>query len=171
MRPLQSREVRLMDDQLKPFTDVAQAASNSKSHSREDWRRARAAHVGLMLVGMRRVNLLLVGIDGMTWNVLQTLMPGLTEPVTTWCPGERLVLPTLERTGTLVLHDVGVMQHADQFRLLKWLEQAGGQTQVISMTSVPLLPRVESGAFHDTLYYRLNTICVDVMSAESHRPA
>jgi len=153
-----------MDNQLKQSTSVAQAASNGESQSREDWRRARAAHVGLMLVGMRRVNLLLVGIDGMTWNVLQTLMPSLTEPVTTWCPGEHLVLPTLQRAGTLVLHDVGVMQHAEQFRLLKWLEEAGGKTQVISMTSVPLLPRVESGAFHDTLYYRLNTVCVDVTS-------
>ena len=151
-----------MDNQVKPLNYAAQAAGAGESHSREDWRRARAAHVGLMLVGMRRVNLLLVGIDGMIWSVLQTLLPSLTEPVTTWCPGERLVLPPSGRTGTLVLHDVGVMQHDEQFRLLKWLEEGGGRTQVISMTSVPLLPRVESGAFHDTLYYRLNTVCVDV---------
>jgi hypothetical protein len=30
------------------------------------------------------------------------------------------------------------------------------------MTSASLLPRVQSGAFVDTLYYRLNTVCVDV---------
>jgi transcriptional regulator of acetoin/glycerol metabolism len=31
----------------------------------------------------------------------------------------------------------------------------------VSTTPAPLLPRVESGKFIDTLYYRLNTVCVD----------
>ena len=31
-----------------------------------------------------------------------------------------------------------------------------------SQSSASLLPRVEAGVFTDTLYYRLNTVCVDV---------
>jgi DNA-binding NtrC family response regulator len=33
---------------------------------------------------------------------------------------------------------------------------------VVSTTSAPLLPRVEAGEFNATLFYRLNTVCVDV---------
>jgi transcriptional regulator of acetoin/glycerol metabolism len=51
---------------------------------------------------------------------------------------------------------------ADQCRLLTWLEMSGGRIQVVSTTTSPLLPLVESGVFHDTLYYRLNVVCVDL---------
>ena len=152
-----------MEDPLKGSADGRMARPRAfESHSREDWRRARAAHVSLQMIGMPRVNLLLVGIDGMVWNVLLTLLPELCEPITTWCPGEQLVLPPAARPGTLILHDVGAMTHVDQAQLLKWLVSASGRTQVISMTAVPLLPRVQGGAFIDTLYYRLNTVCIDV---------
>jgi DNA-binding NtrC family response regulator len=33
---------------------------------------------------------------------------------------------------------------------------------VISTTSGPLLPLVQSGGFIETLFYRLNTVCLDV---------
>jgi transcriptional regulator of acetoin/glycerol metabolism len=62
----------------------------------------------------------------------------------------------------MVLHDVGRLQPHEQLDLLAWLEQADGRTQVVSTSATPLLPRVQCGAFIDTLYYRLNTVCVDV---------
>jgi transcriptional regulator of acetoin/glycerol metabolism len=34
---------------------------------------------------------------------------------------------------------------------------------VISTSTTPVMPRVQSGAFLDMLYYRLNTVCVDVL--------
>jgi transcriptional regulator of acetoin/glycerol metabolism len=46
--------------------------------------------------------------------------------------------------------------------LLDWMEHADGRTQVVSTSSAALLPRVQCGAFIDTLYYRLTTVCVDV---------
>jgi hypothetical protein len=61
-----------------------------------------------------------------------------------------------------VLRDVHGLTPADQLELLDWLELAEGRTQVVSTSSTPLLPRVHSGEFIDTLYYRLNTVCVDV---------
>ena len=50
----------------------------------------------------------------------------------------------------------------DQLRLLDWLERAKGRTQVVSTSSGPVLPRVHSGDFIERLYYRHNTVCVDV---------
>jgi DNA-binding NtrC family response regulator len=54
------------------------------------------------------------------------------------------------------------MGYSDQLQLLEWLEKRVGRTQIVSTTSESLLPQVESGAFNDILYYRLNTVHVDV---------
>jgi len=128
----------------------------------DHWRMARAAHVDLLLMGMPRVNLLLIAADGVVRYVIESLLLDLQEPIARWKPGERLALPSPHDGGTLVLHDVGSLSGDDQLRLIDWLERAEGRTQVVSTSSTPLLPRVHSGVFVDTLYYRLNTVCVDV---------
>ena len=130
----------------------------------DHWRLARAAHVDLLLMGMPRVNLLLIAPDGVVRFVLESLLLDLHEPIQRWRPGEVLTLPPPESSGTLVLHEAGSLTIADQLRLLDWLERAEGRTQVISSSSTPLMARVQGGAFVDTLYYRLNTVCVDVTS-------
>ena len=138
-------------------------ASFGAAPQRADARRlAQAAHVDLRALGMPHVNLLLIGAEDVTQSFLETLLMDLQEPITHWCAGEPLVLPPPERTSTLILHDVGALPMADQRRLLRWLEQAVGKVQVISTTSAALMTRVESGTFVDTLYYRLNTICLDI---------
>jgi hypothetical protein len=132
------------------------------SHLPDHWRLARAAHVDLLLMGMPRVNLLLVAPDPVVRYVLESLLLDLREPIARWSAGEPFDLPTPGESGTLVLRDVHALTPADQLHLLDWLELAEGRTQVVSTSSTPLLPRVHSGEFIDTLYYRLNTVCVDV---------
>jgi transcriptional regulator of aromatic amino acid metabolism len=128
----------------------------------DHWRMARAAHVDLLLMGMPRVNLLLIAADGVVRYVIESLLLDLQEPIERRKPGEHLTLPSPSDGGTLVIHDVGSLSADDQLRLLDWLERAEGRTQVVSTSATQLLPRVESGTFIDTLYYRLNTVCVDV---------
>jgi Sigma-54 interaction domain len=128
----------------------------------EHWRLARAAHVDLLLMGMPRVNLLLIAPDAVVRYVLESLLLNLREPIARWAPGQPLVLPPPGLINTMVLHDVGRLRPDEQFELLAWLERADGRTQVVSTSATPLLPRVQCGAFIDTLYYRLNTVCVDV---------
>jgi hypothetical protein len=128
----------------------------------EHWRLARAAHVDLLLMGMPRVNLLLVAPDAVVRYVLESLLLNLREPIARWASDQPLDLPPHGRIKTMVLHDVGRLQPHEQLDLLAWLEQADGRTQVVSTSPTPLLPRVQCGAFIDTLYYRLNTVCVDV---------
>lgn len=118
-------------------------------------------------MGMPRVNLLLIAPDGVVQFVLESLLLDLKEPIARWRAGERLVLPSPDQSGTLVLHEAGALSANDQIRLLDWLEQAEGRTQVVSTSTTPLLPRVHAGGFIDTLYYRLNTVCVDVTSSLS----
>jgi hypothetical protein len=128
----------------------------------EHWRLARAAHVDLLLMGMPRVNLLLVAPDGVVRYVLESLLLNLREPIARWSPGQPLDLPPHGHIGTMVLHEVGSLSPHEQLELLDWLEVTDGRTQVVSTSPTPLLPRVQCGAFIDTLYYRLNTVCVDV---------
>ena len=118
----------------------------------------------LRLVEQHRVNLLLMGQHDIVQPMVDALSARFHQPVGTWSPGERLVLPPAERTGTMVLNDVGALGLQDQIQLLEWLSTASGRTQVVSTTPAPLLPRVQSGKFIDTLYYRLNTVCVDTTS-------
>ena len=132
----------------------------------EDWHATQAARINLLLTGIPRVNVMLIGMDGVIERVLATLRPDLHEPIATWRGGERLVLPPVEWRGTMILHDVGRLAHEDQRRLLKWLECIEGRTQVVSTTPESLLQRVETGRFIDSLYYRLNTICVDGTSVK-----
>lgn len=133
----------------------------------DHWQLARAAHVDLLLMGMPRINLLLIAPDGVVRQVLNSLMVDLWEPVVQWSPGDPLVLPSPAAAGTLILHDVHALPAADQRCLLEWLELAQGRTQVVSTTPVPLLPRVTAGDFAATLFYRLNTICIDVSTLET----
>lgn len=153
-----------METSAKYYADGMRtdASSDYVSQLREDWRLARAAHVDLTLMGMPRVNLLLVGADSAIQAVLDLLLTDLRQPVMRWRAGERLVLPRVGRAGTIILHDVGAMEYEDQQRLLEWLDRAAGRAQIISTTAESLMPRLESREFIDTLYYRLNTVYVDV---------
>lgn len=130
--------------------------------SREYWPMARAEHTDLAFVRMQRVNLLLVGTDRLIQDVVKRLMPNLREPIQTWCPPDRLYLSAPQQLGTLILRDVDALRPIDQRCLLAWLELSAGHTQVISTSTTSLLPAVESNGFLDTLYYRLNVVCVDV---------
>ena len=144
-----------------PSTDFAETTSvagppDTLSQLPEDCRLARAVGVNLLVVLSEDVNP----------HVAKLLLEDLAKPVVTWRPGEPLLLPNTERTGTLILREVGALPLSDQHRLIGWLERAAGQTQVVSTTTTPLLPLVLTGAFLARLYYRLNTVCVDVNVTE-----
>src|SRR6476646_7490839 len=63
-----------------------------------------------------------------------------------------------DRPETFVLHDVSKLTIAQQIALHDWLNDLTARTQVVSITSVPLLPLVNDGQFLESLYYRLNVI-------------
>jgi Sigma-54 interaction domain len=153
-----------MENSSDVFADTGQLilAMNGVPQSRAYWPMARAAQMDLHLMSMRRVNLLLTGTDAVIEEALTRLRPNLREPIRTWTPPDPLELPSPAQSGTLILRDVGTLPPAEQRRLLEWLELCRGRTQVVSTTTSPLLALVDSSEFHDTLYYRLNVVCVDV---------
>jgi hypothetical protein len=113
------------------------------------------------------VNVLLVAPDGLAEKNVDALRPDFSQPLKVWRPGSRLVLPPDGHTGTLILQDVGAMARGDQRWLCDWLEVTADRTRVISTTPQPLLPLVEADRFFDTLYFRLNVLCFQVIECES----
>jgi hypothetical protein len=100
-------------------------------------------------------NVVLVGQSQTTEAVLLALTPHLRPPVDSVTGVESL--PSLSK-GTLILRQLDTLDWQAQQDLLAWLDGPGSGTQVVSLTSAPLYPRVKRGTFLDTLYYRLNTL-------------
>jgi hypothetical protein len=110
-----------------------------------------------------RTNVLIVGPETHVNNALSLTAPDLSRDDVVQSRGGRLQLPApATRPPTVVVRDVDTLTTAEQRRLLEWLDAASTRTQVISTASVPLLPLVETSDFNDTLYYRLNTIYIDL---------
>ena len=120
------------------------------------------AHDELPFLGTLSVNLLLNGVTGAHRDRVAASLVELQGPVSRWEPGEPLVLPSAAATGTLILHDVGLLPQDDQLRLFAWIEQTAGRIRVVCTASDSLFDRVEAGVFSEALYYRLNTLLVDV---------
>jgi hypothetical protein len=146
----------------QPYTLAAAAPDANSASSFGGWRFGRDAYEDLQIAGTLRTNLLLVASSDATRTVLAMLWPGLREPIKAWRPGQQLDLPLPGRVATLILHDVNDLAFDDQQRVLRWLDETGGRIRVVSTSMVPLWPYVETGAFNVALYYRLNTLCVDV---------
>jgi hypothetical protein len=109
----------------------------------------------------RRVNLLLTGPTDVADAFVTALRPYLQDPVVVLRAGEPFALPAAP-LGTLFLADVGALTREEQWRLHQWLEECSSRAQVISMSPTSLMPMVSAGRFLDALYYRLNTIYIDI---------
>jgi len=122
------------------------------------------ADMDLHLMTRRRVNLLLIGPEGVIQDTLYSLGPELAKPIRTWVAPDPLELPHPSQPGTLILRDVASLSPIDQTRLCNWMEHAAGRIRVVGTTNTPLMAKVDSGAFLDHLYYRLNVGMVDMMA-------
>ena len=152
----------------KRFRAIAAGGHETKPRSdrfADDARLARAAAEEFFLMGLPRVNVLLAGRDEVVRLVVRTILGHVAKPVRTLSPGGDLVLPPLG-PGTLVIYEVGALALREQIQLLEWSGCPLRDTQVISTTSAALLPRVTAGSFVDMLYYRLNTVYLDVAELE-----
>jgi hypothetical protein len=120
-------------------------------------------HTDLQLARMTNANLLIIGTEGLVLHLIKSLIPDLIKATVVRCRGERLLLPPASAlVATMVLRDVDALADEEQRALLEWFRSASGLTQVVSTSSVPLWPLVEAGVFSDVLYYRLNTVCIDL---------
>jgi len=116
-----------------------------------------------------RANLLLIGPDDITGAFLKAVRPHLQEPVAILRGGESFDLPR-GPVGTLILINVGAFSPPDQGRLYDALNDRLSGTQVVSTSATGLMPMLAAKSFLETLYYRLNTIYIDVAASLSDAP-
>jgi DNA-binding NtrC family response regulator len=89
------------------------------------------------------------------------LEPHLATPVSQGSAETGLSLPQ-RPAGTVVVEELAALDLDQQRRLLRWLNEADERVQIVSMTSQPLYAFVEQGTFLAELYYRLNTVRIDL---------
>ena len=121
----------------------------------DDWSLFRGAHPAALLIGSA----------SSATAALVRLRPNLRLPLVHWWPwavGE----PPQTTTGTLVMWDVDSLSERQQAQLLTWLESRVANVQVISISERPLFPLVQRKAFLDSLYYRLNVVCLELSNVE-----
>lgn len=113
-------------------------------------------------------NLLVVATPPASSEMLVALKSHLRAPLHEYTPtGGPMPQP---HEGTLVLLEVARLNEKQQRQLLQWLDQINErlQVQVVSTTSEPLFPLVQTGAFLADLYYKLNVVLIDLMGNGQH---
>ena len=115
----------------------------------------------LELINSVQPNLLMCGPVAAVDTALAILRPSLQQPVYIWVHDAHLSLPQ-QLTGTLILEDATTLDDEEQSSLLDWLNEPERHVQVISTTGKSLFPLMQHGAFLDSLYYRLNTLQLDL---------
>jgi hypothetical protein len=115
------------------------------------------------LARLTKANVLLVGSEPAVSNLIFSIWSILDAPIEVRRRHERLVLGSLsDRADTLVLHGAETLSSDEQHDLTGWLTARSGRTRVITTASASLLPLVLAQRFSSELYYRLNTIWIDV---------
>ena len=151
-----------MEDHADAIATVARRTAPASSLIRKHRIVRSVPRRDLQVGTLPRTNVLVVGNPEATRIVVDMLRLDLRGPVVTWRAGQPLDLPVPETAATLVLENVTRLTMDDQFRLLRWLDDVRSKIRVVSTTSLPIWPRVQAGVFNEVLYYRLNTVFVDM---------
>jgi hypothetical protein len=122
----------------------------------------------LTLLSTWHPNVMITGPAPAIQLAIGGLRPIFRTPVREWQPGRPLADLAIGQARTLILNDASALTGDDQRVLQSWLEPGLAALQVVTTSSVPLLPRVATGQFDAALYYALNVIYLDLF--ESTRP-
>jgi hypothetical protein len=117
----------------------------------------------LDLVRNFKANLLVVGTERLALSLVSSLVADVNPDFIIRCRDGLLPLPRRSsQSAIVVLRDVDALKPEEQLRFLDWLNSASKRIQVVSTASEPLLGRVAARAFDAALYYRLNTVYIDL---------
>jgi hypothetical protein len=106
-----------------------------------------------------RANVLVAGPDEALTAFAQAARSELREPI----GSVRCSAPIFPQGQTLILGDVQALDKAGQQRLMRWMDEPrNADTQIIALTSVPLFSLVVVNCFDADLFYRLNTIHLEL---------
>ena len=120
----------------------------------------------IALLRHRHPNVLLIGTDGAVESVVNQIHPWLlTTLQAAQCGGHEC---TATSFPTLVIRHVHELRRGQQEQLVALLDRAADEIQIVSTSRAPLYPAVCGGTFMQTLYYRLNTVVLDMEPTKWH---
>jgi hypothetical protein len=121
-------------------------------------RGSRRPQASASLVGS--ANLLLIGPSALAEEFLVPLMPSLAPPILD-LDGAHPSWPTAS-VGTLIVRDAAQLAPPHQRQFLEWLNARNGTARVITVSPRSLFRSVRRSAFLEELYYRLNTVLIEL---------
>jgi Sigma-54 interaction domain len=125
------------------------------SFSDNEWRMLRAI----------RPNILVIGAADFVESTVSAIVAELPGPVSYLRPNAPP--PVMEHAEMLVMPDVGSLSEDRQREWLTWLSEMDvRRPQIVATSGVPVYPLVKKEQFSGTLYYRLNTILLDVQTTD-----
>lgn len=155
---------------LSGRVDLAAAPHLVVPQRRNDRARPASRNADCDLARVTKANLLIVGTEQVVSTLIFSMWALFDGPVVVRRRGEPLQLPPLSQpVGTMVLYGVDGLTREEQLELYDWIAATAGRTRIVSTVSSSLLPMVQSAAFSDALYYRINTIWIDLTLASDPR--
>ena len=150
---------RLLEDDRSTLPSEADPSSGrhfmqASSARQSEWTILRTSSVNGLLVGPREL----------TAAAIAEIGHGLRRPVVWWSPERSAEVPDLD-AGTLVIRDVDGLDSRQQEELARWIAVHSRGVQVLGLTREPLYEQVAAGRFSTSLYYRLNTVVVEIQTA------
>jgi hypothetical protein len=115
----------------------------------------------LQVIMTEHPNLLMCGPKVSIQSALAFLRPSFRQPVAKWAHDAQQNPPS-QQSGTLIIEDATTLDDEQQKTLLRWLDQHAGRVQVIATTLENLFPLARHGLFLKRLFYRLNTLHLDL---------
>jgi hypothetical protein len=119
----------------------------------------------LSLFRVSRPSVLLIGTNDDTDRVMQLIIASGDDAVASWPAAASATLPP--SPVTLLVRNVAAFDATEQQRLHHWLDQRSGIARVIATSPIRLYELVERGHFLDSLYYRLNVVCLEATAFET----
>jgi len=107
-----------------------------------------------------RPNMLVVGSPADVEDALAPLASDAPTTVHDWTPDSPM--PSCDRSSVVIIRNVDRVPLALQDVWLSWLTDSHDRPQIIATSYAPVFPLVGAGLFRSELYYRLNTVLLDL---------
>ena len=123
-----------------------------------------------LLAHTLRPNVLVIGPVARSEAVVAAIICALSTvstvsmPVHYWTPD--LPLPSPGDTTPIVIRDIATLSLSSQQAWVARMNAPEAHTQIIATSSIAVFPLVARGVFLEDLYYRLNTVLLDVRKSD-----
>jgi hypothetical protein len=108
---------------------------------------------------------LLIGAEPDTDRAIQSITAQGQDAIAAWPDASAAPLPPAT-PFTLLVRNAASLDAHEQERLHHWLGERSGAVRVIATSPVPLYGLVERHQFLESLYYRLNVVCLEAAALQ-----